>query len=780
MPNGSQFDYDDAPSWMQENVGLTGPSGRAASPYDSWSSLMGMEPAKSVVSRQPVGPGSGYSLVTHNDGSTEYQDANGNAVPPSYARFSVPASTAGQGAPGSNARPQSGPSISGTSYGAPQSGVSTVGSGQPGVSTVGPSRAPRSSDLGAYRQHLKINQTLQQGGPTIKPAGGAPANGKAVGNAGAAPKVGAGPTWDQLYQVPAPPFMNGPAGNSGASTSDLDGLSPRNRQMWQTLSDVVDGISQPGASRPAEHPSRSHSVNQPRNEPKQAPPISQPAPRSVVRSSASGSSTQPAGPVNLRPKTHDERQAAFNAIMAAAARTGDPHPEVAAAQWVIESRWGSRVSGNNNPFGIKYFGHKPGMGKIVATHEGDGKGHLIPTQAQFRNFDSLDDGVRYHTQLVTGHLYPGYRTAKNSHDALEALQHGVNGAYADSRYGAEQYVKQLMPIINMYAPNGYTGQPLVGTTDNSAAGYDNVPPSYRPGGPNHHKLSRSSVGALGSLPGSTLNYSTLGEGYPSLEQLLAPPPPYTPKPYDFNFGLSQYLPATPPLLSNANSGTYGHLRASNKGETPVRSVARHHKVAAVGGFEYYTVDPSEVIKRGWDPANHPRFGSFDVPPPKITTDADNVWHEGASFRGPAYSSTGIGPLAASYIRRAGDMQKPECGQTVSDQLRAIRRFKMTSTAMVPYAEDHSKVRVQRDSKTGLFPNDTIIYFYPQRLRNGRMGIQHWGVVYTADDGKQYLLESTRDGFIHKQHMYHIRRDRLVDQVIAGHNGDYIAYDYRKF
>src|SRR3569833_489327 len=57
---------------------------------------------------------------------------------------------------------------------------------------------------------------------------------------------------------------------------------------------------------------------------------------------------------------------------------------------------------------------------------------------------------------------------------------------------------------------------------------------------------------------------------------------------------------------------------------------------------------------------------------------------------------------------------------------------------------------------------------------GRTG-QHWALVYTGDDGKQYILESTEykgQGGPHRG--YHIRRDRTVASFLQGHS-QYFAY-----
>ena len=85
----------------------------------------------------------------------------------------------------------------------------------------------------------------------------------------------------------------------------------------------------------------------------------------------------------------------------AAAAAGAKFPEVVAAQWALESAYGSVLSGKNNYFGIK------GTGTVKTTWEDYGNGPVV-IKASFRDFDTPFDCVNH---LVTQWYkdYKGYK-----------------------------------------------------------------------------------------------------------------------------------------------------------------------------------------------------------------------------------------------------------------------------------------------------------------------------------------------------------------------------------
>ena len=76
----------------------------------------------------------------------------------------------------------------------------------------------------------------------------------------------------------------------------------------------------------------------------------------------------------------------YNKIRGAALSAGDPHPDIVAAQWALESGWGKKQSGRHNDFGIK--AQKGESGTTVRTREVySGKSVMI--NDSFKNYNSL-------------------------------------------------------------------------------------------------------------------------------------------------------------------------------------------------------------------------------------------------------------------------------------------------------------------------------------------------------------------------------------------------------
>lgn len=134
-----------------------------------------------------------------------------------------------------------------------------------------------------------------------------------------------------------------------------------------------------------------------------------------------------------------DRKAKFKEIMKLAARGGDPHPAVLAAQWALESGWGKSHSGRNNLFGIKAT--KSQAGSAVATTEVIG-GVRQSTVARFRDYASVQESMADRIRLMQNPVYvkAGYQRAKTAKDAAQALQ----GTYATD----PQYASKLVNIIN--------------------------------------------------------------------------------------------------------------------------------------------------------------------------------------------------------------------------------------------------------------------------------------------------------------------------------------------
>ena len=83
----------------------------------------------------------------------------------------------------------------------------------------------------------------------------------------------------------------------------------------------------------------------------------------------------------------------FQNIMDIAAKVGAPHPEVVAAQWALESAYGTKMSGKNNPFGQKAKANEPGTARRTREVLG-GRNQMITDR--FKDYDSLEDAIRDH------------------------------------------------------------------------------------------------------------------------------------------------------------------------------------------------------------------------------------------------------------------------------------------------------------------------------------------------------------------------------------------------
>ena len=147
-------------------------------------------------------------------------------------------------------------------------------------------------------------------------------------------------------------------------------------------------------------------------------------------------------------KSSLQHKAQFQTVAGEAARAGDPHPEITAAQWALESGWGKAPSGKNNLFGIKATGP---TGTIVTTSEViHGKPQRV--QARFADYDTPEAGLAARIQLLKSSRYEkaGYGRAKTTGEALDAL---VKAGYATD----PKYKQKLLPIIQQNWGGGVTG-----------------------------------------------------------------------------------------------------------------------------------------------------------------------------------------------------------------------------------------------------------------------------------------------------------------------------------
>jgi flagellar protein FlgJ len=108
-------------------------------------------------------------------------------------------------------------------------------------------------------------------------------------------------------------------------------------------------------------------------------------------------------------------------------------PRILLAQAALETGWGRSVVGNN-VFGIKASSSWQGSEVTTATHEVEA-GQMVPRQASFRAYPSLDAAVQDYVRLIGNS--PRYQSAIGAGDDAAAYARGLlAGGYAtDTEYG---------------------------------------------------------------------------------------------------------------------------------------------------------------------------------------------------------------------------------------------------------------------------------------------------------------------------------------------------------
>jgi flagellum-specific peptidoglycan hydrolase FlgJ len=147
-----------------------------------------------------------------------------------------------------------------------------------------------------------------------------------------------------------------------------------------------------------------------------------------------------------------DRKTKFFAVLNAARMAGDPHPELVAAQWALESGWGKSESGRYNFFGVKAVGNQPGS--LHWTHEFL-NGKKVKIQDRFRDYSSLEEGIADRVAFIKRnprYTKAGYYAAKTPRQAAQTLQ---NATYATDPNYAVVISNVLRGIgIDADAPSG--------------------------------------------------------------------------------------------------------------------------------------------------------------------------------------------------------------------------------------------------------------------------------------------------------------------------------------
>ena len=138
--------------------------------------------------------------------------------------------------------------------------------------------------------------------------------------------------------------------------------------------------------------------------------------------------------------TNEERWKAFYAM---GQKSGAKYPQLVAAQYALESGWGSALSARNNFFGIKATGSESAT--VSNTREVI-NGQNVYMDERFKNFETPQESVNH---LVTQWYkdYRGYKGVNNAPSAFAAADQLRAEGYATD----PGYARALKRLLNQYA-----------------------------------------------------------------------------------------------------------------------------------------------------------------------------------------------------------------------------------------------------------------------------------------------------------------------------------------
>ena len=135
-------------------------------------------------------------------------------------------------------------------------------------------------------------------------------------------------------------------------------------------------------------------------------------------------------------------------------KAGAKYPQLVAAQFALESAWGTALSAKNNFFGIKATGSESAT--VSNTREVI-NGQSVYTDARFKNFDTPFDAVNH---LVTQWYkdYKGFKGVNNASDKFAAAMMLKSEGYATDPV----YANSLTRLMNEYNVAKFEGGGYVG------------------------------------------------------------------------------------------------------------------------------------------------------------------------------------------------------------------------------------------------------------------------------------------------------------------------------
>ena len=143
------------------------------------------------------------------------------------------------------------------------------------------------------------------------------------------------------------------------------------------------------------------------------------------------------------------KQEKWSKILKLARQSGAKYPELVAAQFALESAWGTALSAKNNYFGMKATANQDGV--VTPTTEFF-NGQEVKGSAKFRNFGSPKEAI---DNLVTLWYkdYKGFKGVNNAGSAGEAAKMLMSEGYATD----PAYAKSLMGLMSQYKTGKITG-----------------------------------------------------------------------------------------------------------------------------------------------------------------------------------------------------------------------------------------------------------------------------------------------------------------------------------
>ena len=138
-----------------------------------------------------------------------------------------------------------------------------------------------------------------------------------------------------------------------------------------------------------------------------------------------------------------DNQAKWKAVYAMAEKAGAKYPELVAAQFGLESAWGTALAAKNNFFGIKATSSEDAT---VSNTREVVNGQSVYVDARFKNFNTPQDCINH---LVTQWYkdYKGYSGVNNASDAQAAADQLLRENYATD----PQYASSLKRIMSEYS-----------------------------------------------------------------------------------------------------------------------------------------------------------------------------------------------------------------------------------------------------------------------------------------------------------------------------------------